>query len=477
MEDWEKKYEKIWTGECPNIGNKKKFKKVLLMPVGTGFGIEERIQSLAHGLQFLITEINPNLVVFFGNERSIKTIQSIKKQYINENFIKNGKNGNVQFKQCLFIPLNNVDDFDECFNKFSQAIDLFENSEVIIDYTSGTRTMTIAAGIAGTLYDKELRFVGGERGIHHIVEKGNEVNLNPVLDKVNDKEKFNDALDYFNNHHIQSAKNSLENIKLECDENSTTLTKENYFKIELLKHLMDAYNYWDSFNHKEAFNSFKDFQRTLNDFQDWDSEKRVINFFNNKLQFKKFPNYVAWEHNLDALAIINNPNSKKKYLYILASLINNAQGKYEQKYYDDAIARLYRATELIAQIKLFELGVDHLNLLPEQVEKIKTKYPLLNFDKSEEGVVKFNGLGNTFKVLRIYEPQNSINGKSLIKYYDESKIKDLIDHRTSSILAHGLSNKNKNDFIDFYNSVVDFAKLLDEDMGFYLTDTSFPKFI
>ena len=55
---------------------------------------------------------------------------------------------------------------------------------------------------------------------------------------------------------------------------------------------------------------------------------------------------------------ISNGNLKIENLhYYLSDLLNNAQRRIKEQKYDDAVARLYRITELIAQINLFELDL------------------------------------------------------------------------------------------------------------------------
>ena len=71
---------------------------------------------------------------------------------------------------------------------------------------------------------------------------------------------------------------------------------------------------------------------------------------------------VKLEKNLNALGIIVNSRSENlKKCYILASLINNSKRKAADYKYDDAIARLYRSFELIAQIKLLKYKTKYMS--------------------------------------------------------------------------------------------------------------------
>lgn len=470
METWKKQFHNEIKQEClKNPKHIKNSKKILLMPVGTGSGLKEQRESLAHGLQYLIHQVNPNCVIFFGSDESKKTIQSIKEQYFQEQIIKNKNNIKPQFKECLFIKINQIDDFNECFTKFTQAITIFNNSEVIIDYTSGTRTMSIAAAIAGTINKKTLVFVGGKRGEQFIVNKGNESDILSELDKVYDEQSLKLVQDYFNNYRFQSAKQILKNIKIESNSQSPLLTQEKHLKIELLKLLVDAYDSWDSFDHENAYINFNKFLKLLNESSNIDKDKRVLKFFTKNLCNINYAEDMILKVNYESLnKIINTTSINTKDIYLLASLINNSKRRAEEGHYDDAIARLYRATELIAQIRLKEAGVDYNHLTVKQKDKLKSKIIL---HQNNDGSYNFSGLNNTFKALKNIKPSNKIT-----EYYETSNIQSLIKHRTTSILAHGLEHKENQEFKEYYESVVNLSKILNSDMELYLKNTSFPKF-
>jgi CRISPR-associated protein (TIGR02710 family) len=177
--------------------------------------------------------------------------------------------------------------------------------------------------------------------------------------------------------------------------------------------------------------------------------------------------------NLNALGIIVNSRSVNlQNCYILASLINNAVGKAEEYRYDDAIARLYRAFELIAQIRLTSYNIKSSdvdtsvllenNVSAEFVEDLeKTK---------EDGKIRI-GLVKDYLLL------NELND-DLGKYYIENgkRIRNITIKRNNSILAHGLESKSKEDFDEFLELVTDMAKKLDRDMNRFLNETKFAKF-
>lgn len=170
--------------------------------------------------------------------------------------------------------------------------------------------------------------------------------------------------------------------------------------------------------------------------------------------------------------IVHSKSVNLKNCYILASLINNSIRKADEYRFDDAIARLYRSFELIAQIKLTTYDIKssdvdvslllQKNVSPEFIEHLeKTK---------EDGKIRI-GLSNDFLLL------NEL-GDELGRYYveNESRIKNLTQKRNKSILAHGLESQSREDFDNFLAVVVDLASKLDRDMNKFLNETKFAKF-
>ena len=71
------------------------------------------------------------------------------------------------FDECYdyeFVENEAVDKFTEYFNEFKSKIsELEDDYRILIDYTSGTKTMTMAAAFASMIFRKELFFVSGKR--------------------------------------------------------------------------------------------------------------------------------------------------------------------------------------------------------------------------------------------------------------------------------------------------------------------------
>ena len=102
-------------------------KTVLLMTVGTGIGGGE---NLAHGIFYSIESHNPDKILFFGSKASKNTIMHIHDKIIED------------YEDYEFIEIEHIDDFKEYFNAIKSKIIEFIDEKVVIDYTSGTKTIT-----------------------------------------------------------------------------------------------------------------------------------------------------------------------------------------------------------------------------------------------------------------------------------------------------------------------------------------------
>jgi CRISPR-associated protein (TIGR02710 family) len=127
----------------------------------------------------------------------------------------------------------------------------------------------------------------------------------------------------------------------------------------------------------------------------------------------------------------------------------------EEEKYDDATARLYRCTELIAQFRLkssylldtsnidierlLELGLQPIVI--SQYEEYKTR----------SGVIKI-GLHASYDLL--CDLKDSLG----FLFRKDKELKNLLSYRNDSILAHGIKPVNK-DFVDkLYRKIIVFAE-------------------
>ena len=423
-----------------NINMKRK-EIILFMIVGTGFNsdsYEEGFRLLAKKLYSTINKINPNHVVFFASSKSKHTIE-----FIEELFIQDDDEFTLG-EDYQIVPIEAIDDFNSCFEAFESKIwefDLIEdkNYQIIMDYTSGTKTMSAAMACCGMFYSKDLVCISGDRSTGEVTA-GTEIINYQNLYKIYDKFAL-----------MRTRQNFNSNRFMACIEILNYIVDMNIHKDSLLN-LCKAYYSWDNVDFEKAYNYLK-------------------NVDTNAIEFSDIKNEL--NGNLNALGIIVNSRSENlKNCYILASLINNARGKAEDYRYDDAIARLYRSLELIAQIRLTKYTLKSSDIDVSMLKQHDVSQDFIEeLEKTtEDGKIR-TGLVKDYLLL------NEL-GDELGKYYveNESKIKNITQKRNNSILAHGLNSQSQEDYEKFMELVLNLARKLDKDMDKFIKETKFAKF-
>ena len=402
----------------------------MLITVGTGIGgTQEATDSLAHGILFALEHYRPKKIVFFGSEASKKTIESLKIQYQKE------EDEELDFYE--FIEISEIDSFKKYFTEIKSKIqELEEDYKIIIDYTSGTKTMTMSAAFASMLYHKKLVFVTGERE-DGIVKRGTEELNSQNLYMVYDELMVSKIKELFNSNRFDSGKVLLEDIVGSSEEK------------EIFTKLFDAYSAFDNVDYVSAKENF-DVKLFKNHFPELEKD---------------------FEKNVKALNILNVNGHGQKCYYVLASLLNNARRRFEEHKYDDAIARLYRCLELIAQIQLKEYNIKtsdvDLDILKEKGLK---KEFIDEFRPNSDGKIKI-GLTQDFILL------NELDDK-LGEFYIENEkiIQNLLKYRNQSILAHGLDSQTEEQYCEFRQLVLKAANVLNPNIENFIEETKFPEF-
>ena len=394
----------------------------LLMTVESGIS-QEATENLANGILFSIDTTNPDKVIFFGPKESRETVGSVKKQYLDE--------FGEEFDYYECVHLEQTDDFKVYFDAFKEKILELSDYKIVIDYTLGTKTMTMSAAFASMLFQKKVYFVGGEcedgvviRGTEKIISQ----NLYPVYDDV----LIELVKGLFNTNRFDAGKSLVDNV--------TKTNKEAYLN------LFSAYYYFDNVDYKKA-----------------------NEYFDRKEFVKEWPGLKKqFDLNAKALHFLSDEEEDARPYYVLASLISNSKRRAEEAKYDDAIARLYRSLELIAQIRLkHEYGI---NTSDVDLAILKQHGINRDFGSDFNGIVKIS-LIQGYELLHDFDDE-------LGKLYIDTKDLFLanISSRNNSILAHGLNSQTEKEYNKFRDLVLRFAKVLNPDINVFIKETEFPEF-
>ena len=411
---------------------------ILFMTVGTGTHLnsdEEGSRNLARKLYYTIGKIHPNHVVFFASKETIGYIEELFRKDDDE-FIPD--------EDYQIVTISAIDDLNTCFETYESKIWEFDylsdkDYQIIMDYTSGTRTMSAAMASCGMFYSKDLISVVGDRTTGE-VSMGTEILNYQNLYKIYDKFALMRIRNNFNANRFMACIEILNYIV------DLAIHKES------LMHLCKAYYSWDNMDFEDAYDNLRKVQT-------------------NDIEFTEIRDDIKF--NLKALGnIVNSRSQNLRNCYILASLINNSIRRSEEFKYDDAIARLYRSFELIAQIELGRYGLNSSDIDVSMLSKNNVSDEFIQeLERTrEDGKIRI-GLEKDFMLL------NEL-GNDLGKYYIEnnSKIKNLTQKRNHSILAHGLDSLSKNDFDEFLEIVLNLSYTLDKDMKKFMKQTKFAKF-
>ncbi len=399
-------------------------KRILLITTGTGTSNDtKKIESLAHGLYESVKSVRPDLTVFFGSKESEKTYLAVLKIY--------EENNRSHINTTEFVTIDSIDSFlviyKTMLKKYLQLIKQYPENEIIINYTSGTKSMSIAAAILGLLFKRKILLVAGER-TQGTVQMGTEEIQEQNLYIAYDYVELQRAVSQFNSFHYQDAKNTFSTIK--------SLNKKPDLLADL-QNLCEIFHLWDKFYRNEAILKINEIKK----------DKDIDNYLSN---IKRFVNTPIRDKTKKTE--MKNQASFK----IIIELIQNAERRLLEGKFDDATARMYRIAELIGQTILKEIY--ELDTSDIDIEKIKT---LLKdrpnhkpFIEEYENKLKMANSKNDKIKIGLFENYDLIRvliGESETPLQTNQKFRDLIQKRNKSILAHGLEpieQKNASDLLE-----------------------------
>lgn len=317
------------------------------------------------------------------------------------------------------IVLSDPDDFTEVYQKTKEALlkATETGEEIIADFTGGTKTMSSVLAIL-TAFNFKVKpsIVKGKRTDTEsiktnsitVIENFESARIDFVLKIVNDL--FSRYL-YFP-------------VRLIIEEmlRMGGISGENQRKLININSIAKAFCAWDTFDYDVAFEILKNYASTYSD-------------------------HV--QYLLKILGKTKNSNYEKVF-----DLISNARRQAYNGFYDNAIARLYRAIELFAQIRLqtkYEIDTSHFEkFLP----KLEGKIDVEKWKKyaNEDGEIKLG-------LIKAYELLMEIKDEIGEVYRERKKeLLEKIKIRNESKLAHGDTPIKQDDWEKMYNFCKEFIE-------------------
>ncbi|MGA1823098.1 MAG: TIGR02710 family CRISPR-associated CARF protein [bacterium] len=361
-----------------------------------------------------INEYNPDFISFLVSQLTLCKISEIKKE-INQNI-------NTEV-----TVVDNPDELLHCHIKAEEAVGRvlkrsYAPNDVVVDYTGGTKNISVALSLAAISYGFMFSYVGGTERTKDgvgIVKNGSEQIyscINP-WDFLAIGEKRKVSL-LFNTYQFKAAR-SLINALLEKH------TKFQAF-FRTLGFIIDGYYLWDLFRHEQAQDAFR--KAKIEDLLCSD-DKKIVRFAADVLLsvkfLEKFPEKSGTQGTI--------------FKELILDLFSNAQRRNEEGKRDDAILRIYRIVEMLAQERLQNrYGINTSQVNVEQVpEELREEYKEKYSD------------GRTMKVPQaasLYLLKSLGDDLGKIFFKKEAEFKKIQNVRNNSYLAHGFKSAKENTY-------------------------------
>jgi CRISPR-associated protein (TIGR02710 family) len=293
--------------------------------------------------------------------------------------------------------LNDPDDLEICYQRLKELRRTIRQtfgpeSLVVANYTGGTKTMSVVLSMAALADGWKLQVNLGPRTDLVKVYHGDVPVFATVTDIIYEDQYTilaNQAVYRYDYCLALALANDLLQMRLSTDRKRTWIDVHIAAK---------GFASWDTFDHASALNLLSSLGR-------------------------------YYGNHLVALKKLTGQEKGNGYEAV-SDLLNNAERRASQERFDDAVARLYRATEMVAQIRLFkeyELNSNKLNL-NELPVNLRSEYEPFVRDKGKVLL----GLRESFGLLnRLDDPVGKLFETN------RNAVIGALTTRNNSILAHG----------------------------------------
>ena len=340
------------------------------------------------------------------------------------------------------VKIKHVDNVNHCYLEASRVIreirEQDPNTEIIADYTGGTKSMT--AGLAAAAMDDGdvmLCVVSGKRPNLHKVEDGTQMARIIDNSRVIVEKKLLLLQKLWQDYHYQSCLSLLAEIYERPMSDDDLLDQ-----LEKIRYLCLAFEAWDRFDHAGAHKILKREKDRV--------PEKYMQFLGRILRTKTNWEEILEQKQRDGKTVPDTEGeavdkaeelSRKgeKISHMLSfdpvyDLLLNAHRRAALGRYDDAVARLYRALEMFGQLNLLRwdeplhTGDIDIEKLPEQ---LRQEYETLRDPR--DGTITLGLMQNYILLSRLGTPVG--------KVFDKQK-NDLHKHlqtRNNSLMAHGIT--------------------------------------
>lgn len=423
----------------------------------------------------LITSIKyhkPDLICFLYTPETQKHIEEILKETHYTNDSEN-------------YEIENSDSLNEAYDKTREIIQKLHQQKynINVDFTGGTKTMVAGLTLATMGENCDYTYVGASSNIRGRDKEGTGTVQSgfELIKKQTDPLykyaviEFGRGTEFFNKYQFEAAN---ENLNLALNK----LDDEKYLKLsKLYIKIVNFYDSWDKFNNKIGTSPLNYYlkKEILNEI---DNNQEILNYFNSKEKdfYNQIKNNILF---LNQKVLKRDKHLEKSINYYLPDLLNNASRRIDERKFDDAVARLYRAIELIAQVNLNKIGlIDENRLNVNKVFHIKKDIFEEIADYNTKEIVstwkEYKDYKKTFGIplYKSYQLLKLLNIKIGENFLNDKELSEILRARNDSILAHGIKPISEEKTLELYKKIYEYAEKTCPHLKEYMELSKFPKF-
>ena len=334
---------------------------------------------------------------------------------------------------------------DACFGYFDSVLvqlidDGFEPSDIVVDFTRGTKAMSAALVLAALGRDiPVLRYVHSpQRDERGMVIPGTE-RVGQIKTNLATERRRLDQAEHLMGHGDFGA---VIELLLHLDGPFAGLFSEQFrVQAEALRSAAHIYAAWDRLDYKAAV-------------EEWERRGTTAKEAG---RFSPTPEMSTWLRRLDQRLKPNRSGHTTMAAHLRAvgcDLLANAERRLRDQHFEDALIRAYRVLELIGQIRLFDQGYNSSDLPPNDAA-VKT----LHFGEDKRtGKLQ----ASRYQAVKLLESLRDPLADQLFQF-DKRHSASQTGRRNDSILTHGFTAMAPPEASPLRKVIADLERLLEKD--------------
>ncbi len=381
-----------------------------------------------------LNQQKPDYICFFVSEKSLDSIQKdvlplLNFKYLHHDWIVTPSAENLS--QCYRVVREKLPPILEKWNVHPE--------EVTVDYTGGTKTMSAALVLATIENSCSYTYVGGlertKQGLGIVVNgKERMLHLDNPWEELAVKERKEASL-LFNKARYTAAAEVFSRIARKVKHDRDFLLA--------MRDMAEGYELWDRFKHKKAKVKLYKVKGIISAYASGSGKSEIVSLskrINDNLRFLE--------------ELLRQPG-EANVLFCYDLIANARRRAFLENKYDDAVARLYRVIEAMAQFRLasrYKIRTSEVDicLIPG---RLRIEYEKKYLDE-RTGKLKLS-LYASYNLLK--ELGDDL-GKRFFDVYD-SGLRSVLKLRNDSILAHGFTSVKQSTYEKMYGHVLSFADI------------------